>query len=382
MMDAHPEPRSGGAQPGRPEPPAREQRAWAGLLGPLGQQTTRATAGAGGALVALALVSSSVRLLPWLLDPRVPWAATAVFARGLFSVGLETACYLALPLGHALAASAFNDRGEGLACQLAGAAPSGLAARLLPLSLAIALLGGCASLAWGGETARPGRALGELVEAARGACDAERRPVADVPGTGASWLCFHEEPPLLATLSGDGALATAREVRVSDDLAEVRLDGLRLSLRGPPELHIEVGEARVTGTDPLARSAHAAFPGGAPPWLRALSGSLASLLGALACTAALLRSLDARRLVALALGAASGLGPLWLLGALDRAAGALASLPPGSAPLLHRALPSAHLLPLLPLLHLSVPLAALAPSLAYLALRAAGGRAARARGAG
>lgn len=283
-------------------------------------------------------MASLVRLLPWLLDPRVPWAAVGVFARGLASVGLEAACLLSLPIGHALAAAAFSDRGETLACLLIGASPSSLLARLWPLWLSVALLGGGASLAWGREHASPGRALSALIEAARAGCDAQSRPVSDVPGTGASWICFHGESPRLVALSG-GAVVQAESASLSDDLARIEVRALRVALRGSPSLRIEAHHASIRGAAPFARASQV------PPWTRALAGMTASILGAYGCALVLLSARDTCRVVALILGVGAGLVPLWLLGLLDRHDAGL-------------------------LLHLTLPGAAMLPTAAYVTLSA------------
>ena len=60
-----------------------------------------------GALVAsllvllAALVGAAVRLLPWVLDPSIPWATLAPFARSLLAVAVEAAVLTGWPVGWA-----------------------------------------------------------------------------------------------------------------------------------------------------------------------------------------------------------------------------------------------------------------------------------------
>src|SRR5487761_2169301 len=57
-----------------------------GGRGPLEQLAARAAAVSVGILALLALAGASVRVLPWLIDPRVPWRMALPFGRAVASV--------------------------------------------------------------------------------------------------------------------------------------------------------------------------------------------------------------------------------------------------------------------------------------------------------
>lgn len=275
-------------------------------MGPLGPRALRASAGVLGVVGALALASAGVRLLPWLLDRRVPLASALVFARGLALVSLEVAVALALPIGFALAAASFSDRGEARACQLAGASPARLALGTLPIALVLSLLAVVPNAVWGGAAASSHRTLVDLIDASRGACDARSRPVADVPGASVSWLCAEGAPPRLARVSRE-LVVTAATVTLDEDLRGARLGDVTVALRGPPELRVTVGEARVRGLGGFGD------PAGPVGGARTTALCLAAVVSALACATLLLDRGEGRRAVALALGAASAILPLVLL---------------------------------------------------------------------
>ncbi|HEY5241342.1 MAG TPA: hypothetical protein VIJ22_07750, partial [Polyangiaceae bacterium] len=62
---------------------------------------------ASGAIALVGVVAGAVRLMPWLLDPAVPWRVAAPFARGLAAVAFEAALLVGWPVGWALAACRF-----------------------------------------------------------------------------------------------------------------------------------------------------------------------------------------------------------------------------------------------------------------------------------
>lgn len=277
-------------------------------MGPLGAQTRATCLAVLAVTLAIAAASGGVRLLPWVLDPRVPWGTVGVFARALTAAAVETATAIALPLGYALAAAAASDRGDARACLLVGASPLGLALRTWPLAAGVAAAAIACGASWGGARAAPLAVARELVSTARDACG-DGRPIADVPGTGAAWLCAPGEPPRLALVAGD-AVVLAERVTLARGTAA--LGSATLALRGPPEARVRVGEAIVRGLPSFDA------PAGAPGTPRAIVLVLSTAVAALAIMAGLARSSEARRTVAALLGASSGALPLAVSIAIER----------------------------------------------------------------
>ena len=289
-------------------------------MGPLGAQTRATCFAVLAVTLAIATASAGVRLLPWILDPRVPWGAVAVFARGLAAVTLEASTAVALPIGYALAAAAASDRGEARACALVGASPWGLARSTWPLAAAVAALALGASLAWGGARAEPVAVVRALVEASRAACG-DDLPVADVPGAGAAWLCASRSPPRLAAIAGDAVVVAEG---VSLEVGRVELTAATLALRGPPEVRVRAGAVVLHGLGTFAA------PAGAAGRARGVVLVLASAFASVAVMAALLAANEPRRVLAGGLGAATALVTLGFASVIEHRllpAPALAFLP-------------------------------------------------------
>src|ERR1700735_3637076 len=94
---------------------------------------------ASGAIALVGILAGAVRLMPWLLDPAVPWRVAAPFARGLAAVALEAALLVWWPVGWALAACRFVENGEARVLLTLGERPARTASRLAPQGLALAL---------------------------------------------------------------------------------------------------------------------------------------------------------------------------------------------------------------------------------------------------
>src|ERR1700677_3784659 len=94
---------------------------------PLAARTAGASA---GILALLALAGASVRILPWLLDPRVPWRMALPFGRAVASVALEAAVLVGWPVGWALAAFVLVEGGEARVLAMLGERPARTTARL------------------------------------------------------------------------------------------------------------------------------------------------------------------------------------------------------------------------------------------------------------
>jgi hypothetical protein len=274
------------------------------LLRSLTWRFTRALAGAFVAVLALGAVAALVRLLPWLLDSRVSWGVTGRFAWPLGLAAVEVAAIVALPLGAALASADLQDRGEGLACLLCGVSPWWLAARLGAGGVVLAALGAGAGLLASAEAAHPDATVHAWISAARASCG-PRRPVSEVPGLGASWLCAPDASPWLVMTPAEGLVVQARQVTVEQG-GRWRLAGSRWSLRGPPEVDLQAAEASLA-------AGSASWTRRAPRlWL-----APGALLGAWLLGGALLATLEGRRWVAVALGSACAGALLSLQGAAD-----------------------------------------------------------------
>src|SRR5215469_9509650 len=91
----------------------------------------RTTAIVASLAIALAgFVAGAVRVLPWLLDPAVPWPTAAPFARGLAAVAIEAALLVGWPVGWALACFRYVESGEARVLLTLGERPSGTVLRL------------------------------------------------------------------------------------------------------------------------------------------------------------------------------------------------------------------------------------------------------------
>jgi hypothetical protein len=281
----------------------------------------RAAASVTGLVLVAAGLAAAVRLLPWLLDARVPLHVALPFARGLAAIALEASLLLGWPIGWALAAHRLVERGEALALQSLGEAPTRTVRRLALQGAAFAALVGAASLVGGRDANEPGRVVTELLEEGRAACAAPRVPSSfAVPFSGTTWLCRPDAPPRLvgrAPGALPGVFFSARAARVAGDLRQIELDDARLALgAGEPGRTgmVHVGTLALRGLPPWAQASSL------PPTLRsvllAASGVLAAALAALA--ALLRRPAPRGRVHAILVGAAGPLAALALLRLLER----------------------------------------------------------------
>lgn len=277
-----------------------------------------------GALVAsllvllAALVGAAVRLLPWVLDPTIPWATLAPFARSLLAVAVEAAVLTGWPVGWALAAARLVERGEARVLASLGERPSHTLLRLAPQAAVFVALLAFTSVALGRDAAAPGRIVGALLAEGRAACDVpvEAPATHAVPFVSATWLCAQGSAPRLAGRTPIGGLLfTATGASVSDDLRRIDLDDARLAVaattKDEPNLTFRVHVRTLTlrGLAPFAQASSL------PPWLRALVVTTSGLAAASAAVFALLE-LRRRRVGTVAAVAIGAAGPLAALGAL------------------------------------------------------------------
>jgi hypothetical protein len=263
-------------------------------------------------------VAGAVRLLPWLLDPGVPWRVAAPFARGLAAVALEAALLIGWPIGWAVASFRFVESGEERVLLTLGERPEQtVIKRLAPQGAVLALALAAVALVYGSDANAPGRVVTELIAQARHACTTAPAPLTySVPFTGLTWLCAPgREPRLVGTAPGglSGALVSARSARIAGDFRALDLDDARILLPGESPVSAHVAELTMHGMAPWARASTL------PAALRAPLLALAAWASGSLAAYAVLRRAARTRLGVLFLGAAGPLGALGLLRLFERA---------------------------------------------------------------
>jgi len=283
----------------------------------LARSAQNASLVASGAIAMVGVVAGAVRLLPWLLDPSVPWAVAAPFARGLTAVALEAALFLGWPVGCALACFRLVESGEARVLQTLGERPARTVARLVPQAFVLALALGAVALVYGNDASAPGRVATELVERARSSCDAVRAPATyAIPFTEMTWLCSPgREPRLVGSAPGtmSSAVITARDARIAGDFRFLELDDARVLFAGTPAIEMHVTTLSMHGMAPWAHASTLPAP------LRALLFALSAWLASWLAAYAVLRRATSTRLGALVLGAVGPLAALGLVRLLERA---------------------------------------------------------------
>ncbi|MDP9035647.1 MAG: hypothetical protein M3O50_12650 [Myxococcota bacterium] len=263
------------------------------------------------AIAVVGVLAGAVRLLPWVLDPAVPWRVAAPFARGLLAVALESALLVGWPIGWALACFGLVEGGEARVLQTLGEPPIATVVRLVPHGAALGLALAALALVYGNDANAPGRVATELVASGRAACGSAKEPTTySIPFTELTWLCVPgREPRLVGPAPGvlSGAALTARNARFAGDFRSVELDDARVALGGSAPVALRVATLSIRGMSPWARASN--VPPAMRAFLLALSAWSAASIGALAVLQRVVRA----RLSALLLG---GSGPLTALGVL------------------------------------------------------------------
>jgi hypothetical protein len=261
-------------------------------------------------------IAGAVRLLPWLLDPRVPWPVAAPFARGLAALALESALAIGWPIGWCLACFRAIESGEARVFEMLGEAPARTIRRLAPQGAALALGLATVSFVCASDANAPGRVATELLLRARAACGEARSPMTYVvPFTGMTWLCAPDRVPLLAgTVPGrkGGAVATAKGARISGDFRAIDLDDARIYVPGHPPLAVHARTVTLHGMAPWAHASTLL------PALRASLLALTAWSTAFLGAFGVLRGVVRARAGAIVLGAAGPLAALGLLRHLER----------------------------------------------------------------
>jgi hypothetical protein len=305
----------------RGAPAHRFRRLFGG--GPLEPLAAKAALASVGILALVALSAASVRLLPWVLDRRVPWRVTVPFARAIVSVAVEASVLVGWPVGWALAAFALVERGEARVLATLGERPARTTLRLWPLALVLGGVLAGASLAGGRDASEPGRVVSALLRAGRASCgggDADTGRALDVPLVGAAWLCDADgsrarlvgRAPFAIESSSSEALYTARAIDVAPDARRIELDDAWIA-SSAGRIHVNHAVFRLP---PFVRAS--SLPA---PW-RALFLASSGALSAFLATWLLLAASDDQRasswrLHALSLGAAGPVAALALLRVLE-----------------------------------------------------------------
>ncbi len=268
-------------------------------------------------------LGAAVRLLPLALDPALPAAAFAPFARSLFALAIEVSLLLGISGGVASALFALGDRGDGRALAALGERPLRTVARTGPSLLPFVLLLGGASYLFGRDAGAPGRVLGEIITRGEQHCLATQKGGSPntvvLPFVPLVWLCAPGQTPRLAGRTPVGAVPlAARNVHLSGDLARISLDDARLLFDGGPAtttLQLHAQEFSIVGLPPWGRALVL------PAHSRALLLPLVALLGVILVGRRLvLRPLEGAygRVVAIVVGLAPALGAFGSLQALER----------------------------------------------------------------
>lgn len=286
------------------------------LPDPLFGPALRAALAATAVVLIAAFVGAAVRLLPWVLDPSLPWSTLAPFSRSLFAVAVEAAVLTGWPVGWALAAQRLVERDEARVLALLGEPPSRTVARLAPQALFFAVALALTSAALGRDAVAPGRVVNALLAKGREACQESKAGVSHgIPFVSATWLCF-PEPRLVGRAPFGGVVFTASGARVNDDLRRIDLDDARLALRAnaaggsdPLTFQLHVDTLSLRNMAPWARASSLS------PWFRAAIVTASGMAAAWTAAYVLLR-FRRKRVGGAGAAAFGAAGPLAALAAL------------------------------------------------------------------
>jgi hypothetical protein len=270
------------------------------------------------AAIALAgLLAGGVRVLPWLLDPAVPWRVAGPFARGLAAVAVESALLAGWPLGWSIACFGLVESGEARVLQTLGERPLSTVARLAPQGALLALLLAAVAVVYGRDAGAPGRVATELLARSRGACAVVTAPATYViPFTNLTWLCAPgRQPRLVGSLSGlapSSSVLSADRARIAGDFRALELDDARVLIDGPPPIALHVASLSIRGLPAWAQAS--SLPAPLRALVLALSGWIAASLGAYT----VLRRAAETRAGVLLIGAVGPLSALGLMRLFER----------------------------------------------------------------
>lgn len=281
---------------------------------PLSRSATRSAAAWCGGLAAFALFAGAVRILPWVLDPAVPLRVALPFARGVAELAVEAAIFVGWPLGWALAAHRFAERGEARAMMLLGESPEQTTLSQWRSGAVLAAILALASAMGALDASAPGRMAQDLVAQGRAACAHASAPSTyAVPFVDATWLCAPgSEPRLYGT--GPGSLRSivfsAKDARIAGDMRRIELDDARFSLQSAD---VRVSSVVIHGMSPWTHASNV------PPLARAIVVVVSAALAALVAMHAALTRLAHGTLASIAVAVSGPLAALGLMRAFERA---------------------------------------------------------------
>jgi len=281
----------------------------------LPRASRHAVVSASSAVALTGLLAGAVRILPWLLDPSVPWSVAEPFARGLSAVAFESALLSGWPIGWALACFRLVESGEARVLQSLGERPSTTVARLRLQGAAIGVALAAVAVVYGRDASAPGRVATELVERARASCQAARSHVTySVPFTDFTWLCVEGRTArLVGRVPGmSTAVLSAKDARIAGDFRVVELDDARISIAGVPQTALHAGSLSIRGLAPWAQASSISA------LLRGLVLALSGLAAATSSAYCVLVSPIRTRVGALCFGAVGPLAALGWLRLLER----------------------------------------------------------------
>lgn len=204
----------------------------------------------------LGLLAAVVRLLPWLAAKEVPLQTSLVFAEVLVARGAEVAALVGFPVGAAIAAALFVERGEARALAALGVPPSRLIVGLGPLVAAAVVCSIAAAPST--ESTTTDEFVGELVDSGRSVCAKAQAPGrVDVPLVSLSWLCLANGPRLVGAVPGlrSEMWFAAADIRAAAGGRGMLVDDLRVVGRNP-EVSMHAGTARISGLPGGSRGRH------------------------------------------------------------------------------------------------------------------------------
>ncbi len=271
-----------------------------------------------GSLMAVGLLAGAVRVLPWLLDPSVPLRVALPFLRGIVELAVEASVLIGWPLGWALAAHRFAERGEARAMMLLGESPVRTAVAQWRTALPVMVVLGLASAMGAWDAGAPGRMAEELLAQGRAACShAKTEATYAVPFVSVTWLCTPGSPPRLYG-PGPGALHavafSAKDARIADDMRRIELDDARFSVPSSKfPIDVRASVVVLRGMHPWTHASNVT------PILRATVVELAAALAALVALVTGWTRLVRGTFATVCVGVSGPLAALGLMRAMERA---------------------------------------------------------------
>lgn len=226
-------------------------------------------------LVAIGLLATLNRVLPWLLHPDIPWQLSALFLRAMFLVVAEVALLLAIVASAVAVLTEMNRSGEALSWRSLGWSDSHRLLLFIVAAFPPLLIGTYVSVLAARHAQEPGRLAQDVLDEGKNACVFGKRTVA-IPLLETSWLC--STPPKVAMVYR-GTPLVADDAHVDATLSAIALTNVSSSVkRDGVALTFRANQLSIKGLTPFTLSLTTR------PWGRAvgLFGGAWILLGGLA----------------------------------------------------------------------------------------------------